>query len=86
MVIKEYIKMRPNNYNGKSLFAEREGFLIKFIKLNPNIKYNNLINRIDGRIEWICSHGEGHTIWYPKGSNSLHGCDGCCRFLNGVKK
>ena len=34
--------------------------------------------RTDGRIEWICEHGIGHTIWFPKGSDDLHGCDGCC--------
>jgi hypothetical protein len=37
--------------------------------------------RADGRIEWICEHGVGHTIWYPEGSNDVHGCDGCCNKL-----
>ena len=37
--------------------------------------------RTDGRIEWICEHGIGHTVWYPKGSNDTHGCDMCCRKL-----
>lgn len=35
--------------------------------------------REDGRIEWQCKdHSIGHTVWYPKGSDSVHGCDGCC--------
>ena len=27
--------------------------------------------RMDGRIEYICSHGVGH-------GDHIHGCDGCC--------
>ena len=37
--------------------------------------------RLDGRIEWVCEHGVGHTIWAPKSmgeSRYMHGCDGCC--------
>lgn len=37
--------------------------------------------RADGRIEWCCKHGVGHTVWFPKESNVLHGCDGCCKEL-----
>jgi len=41
------------------------------------------IRRADGRIEWICEHGVGHTIEVPKGKEDSeawwsHGCDGCC--------
>ena len=38
------------------------------------------IVRMDRRIEWICEHGVGHTIWYPKGNDAVHGCCGeaCC--------
>lgn len=42
------------------------------------LKKGEIFRRMDGRIEWICEHGVGHTIWFPKGSNSIHGCDGCC--------
>lgn len=46
-----------------------------------------LVFRMDGRVEWVCKHGTGHTIavqpllfsfesW--KGSWGTHGCDGCC--------
>ena len=56
-------------------------------KLNVNI--GSLQNRMDGRIEWVCSHGCGHTVFAPKvkqsdGSyyeNYLHGCCGCCRIF-----
>lgn len=37
--------------------------------------------REDGRIEWGCEHRIGHTVWYPEGSDGMHGCDGCCRKL-----
>lgn len=44
----------------------------------------NLNQRADGRLEWICKHGIGHTIAVPKTMNSehwsswVHTCDGCC--------
>ena len=41
------------------------------------------LRREDGRIEWVCEHGVGHTVWYPRNSNNVHGCDGCC---NKMKK
>ena len=43
-----------------------------------DVKESELLKRIDGRIEWICEHGVGHTIWFPEGSDGVHGCDGCC--------
>lgn len=46
---------------------------------------------MDGRIEWMCEHGIGHTIMIPnvkaeedstlkdtRDAWFLHGCDGCC--------
>ena len=48
-------------------------------KLNRPVE--QFSRRADGRIEWHCEHGIGHTVWYPKGSNGIHGCDGCCRKL-----
>ncbi len=39
---------------------------------------NKIIRRADGRLEWHCEHGVGHTIYAPKGSDFVHGCDGCC--------
>jgi len=45
-------------------------------------KKEELNYRSDGRLEWVCKHGIGHTIWYPKKMGSaggVHGCDGCCR-------
>ena len=38
----------------------------------------NLVYRMDGRVEWKCEHGVGHTVYYPEGSDDTHGCDGCC--------
>ena len=39
--------------------------------------------RQDGRVEWLCEHGIGHTIYVPKKHTKdiswwVHGCDGCC--------
>ena len=39
--------------------------------------------REDGRVEWVCEHGIGHTISVPKKYKDdwawwSHGCDGCC--------
>lgn len=52
-------------------------------KYNKSLK--EFIRRTDGRIEWICEHGIGHTVWAPKGCNNIHGCDGCCDNLVEVK-
>ena len=51
--------------------------VIKFDKYNLN-------RRSDGRIEWVCEHGVGHTIQAPASMGSaglVHGCDGCCAKL-----
>lgn len=60
--------------------------LEKDIKITPIEK--NIQMRGDGRLEWICKHGIGHTIAvptnWPKPSDGrpdwryIHGCDGCC--------
>lgn len=41
--------------------------------------------RMDGRIEFVCKHGVGHTIWVPVSSRDkntaifyTHTCDSCC--------
>lgn len=66
----------------KKIKMDREEFIKKFLESNPKIDKKDLNIRLDGRVEWICSHGVGHTIWYPKGSSAIHGCDGCCKKLN----
>ena len=38
-------------------------------------------HRIDGRIEWICEHGCGHTIYAPPNMGFTHGCCGCCNIF-----
>ena len=45
------------------------------------IDKNEFLTRADGRIEWICEHGVGHTVFNPNDwgeYNMTHGCDGCC--------
>ncbi len=51
------------------------------LKLDPEMDTKNLIYRADGRIEYSCEHGVGHTIYSPTG-DYVHGCDGCCREYN----
>jgi len=49
-----------------------------------NILHDSFRYRADGRIEWICKHGVGHTILEPQDHgkyNFTHGCDGCCKVL-----
>lgn len=43
----------------------------------------DLVHRGDGRVEWVCPHGCGHTIEVPEhrvdqAAYWVHGCDGCC--------
>lgn len=50
-------------------------------------KMPTLLIREDGKQEWVCEHGVGHTSleWIRKqpkerqGGLGVHGCDGCCR-------
>lgn len=49
-----------------------------FLKKNPTIDVRELNWRIDGRLEWICECGVGHTVYAPENSDFVHGCDGCC--------
>lgn len=47
-----------------------------------NVPEDELQFRADGRVEWVCEHGVGHTVYAPekmKESGYVHGCDGCCR-------
>lgn len=40
--------------------------------------------REDGRIEWVCKHGVGHTVYAPYNLGDhgyTHGCDGCCNHI-----
>ena len=54
-------------------------------KIDKSIKDLNF--RIDGRVEWVCNHGVGHTVMVPEEYEKSdawwsHGCDGCCRELH----
>lgn len=44
-------------------------------------KCEHVLRRADGRVEWLCKHGVGHTIFAPERMGKagyVHGCDGCC--------
>ncbi|MBT3395444.1 hypothetical protein HOA59_00980 [archaeon] len=51
------------------------------MELDPEMDPKNLIYRADGRIEYSCEHGVGHTI-YSSQNDYTHGCDGCCKDYN----
>lgn len=77
----------------KTKNKNKKGFSIK--KYSPKIlemaeKYSRdpeeFLMRMDGRCEWVCDHGIGHTVWVPdqfKDQDSWwsHGCDSCCRVI-----
>ena len=62
----------------------REKIFKDFQDANPDLKFKF---RIDGRLEYICPHGIGHTVYAPPilqddGTyyrDYVHGCDGCCK-------
>ena len=49
-----------------------------------NVLEEDLMYRNDGRIEWICKHGIGHTLYNPD-NFGVHGCDGCCNKIKEAK-
>ena len=54
---------------------------IKNIGKLLNIPISELQYREDTRIEWVCEHGIGHTVYAPEVMGKYgysHGCDGCC--------
>ena len=50
----------------------------KFLKKNPTVEPSELNWTGDGRLEWVCEHGIGHTVYAPEDLDLVHGCDGCC--------
>ena len=52
-----------------------------FLEENPTFENETFNWRLDGRLEWICKHGIGHTV-YAKKDEYVHGCDGCCEKVN----
>jgi len=50
----------------------------EFLKKNKKAKIDETDFRADGRLEWYCKHGVGHTVYSPD-NNFVHGCDGCCK-------
>lgn len=54
---------------------------IKEIAEKYNKPEKEFLRRLDGRIEWVCEHGVGHTIWYPTHMDNVHTCCGCCERL-----
>ena len=51
-----------------------------FLRRNPQCKREELNWRADGRLEWVCKRGIGHTVFSME-DYWTHGCDGCCKDL-----
>lgn len=54
---------------------------IKEIAKELNKPESEFLVRMDGRIEWVCEHGVGHTVYADPELGDwgwVHGCDGCC--------
>jgi hypothetical protein len=62
----------------------KKKFVKEFCKLNKCTE-DDIIYRMDGRVEWVCEDGIGHTI-YSLDNNFVHGCDGCCSKLKFPKE
>lgn len=46
-------------------------------------EYYSINRRYDGRYEWVCKHGVGHTVYVLHEFEEInewwrHGCCGCC--------
>lgn len=79
-----YFTMFPPEEIKRLIINEFEGPSFDELALKFNRPVSEFKRRNDKRIEWICEHGVGHTVWYPPGSSSSHGCDGCCKELKGL--
>lgn len=61
----------------------RKKIIDKIIKLNPNTKPEDYGWRLDGRLEWFCEDGVGHTVYAPDGY-FIHGCNGKCKAVKRI--
>lgn len=64
---------------------DKENVMERVLKENPYVPSKEFGFRIDGRVEWFCKHGVGHTVFAPIGSDLVHGCDGCCKNVSTIK-
>ena len=55
---------------------------IKEMSEKFNLPEEEFRMRLDGRCEWVCEHGVGHTVF----GHGTHGCDGCCSKLEETDK
>ena len=56
----------------------RSDIIERFLRLNSEVEEKELQWREDGRLEWSCEHGIGHTVYSPD-NYFVHGCDRCCQ-------
>lgn len=68
-----YKKFLLSQYNSAE-DAGYKGFIELLFDKYPDAEISQ---REDGRLEWICEHGVGHTVWSAR-RDFVHGCDGCC--------
>ena len=62
--------------------ATAESIVKRFLLANPSITEEELQWRVDGRLEWVCEDGIGHTVYAPDWSDYVHGCSGNCRDIH----
>ena len=79
---------KPKSKKSKARKISIKKYSPKIIEMSE--KYSKspeeFLMRADGRCEWVCSHGVGHTVCVPKeyiNSDAWwsHGCDGCEKYL-----
>jgi len=54
-----------------------EKIIEKILEINPEMKRNNIVQKMGGNIEYTCEHDIGHTVYSPN-EQYIHGCDNCC--------
>lgn len=67
------------------LIMRHEEIVKEFLDKNPEFSDMDIDFRSDGRLEWFCEHGIGHTVYSPNDFFS-HGCDGCCKNISTVDR
>lgn len=78
---------RRRNITQESIDKSTMERLLRFLD-KPSYLLNK---RSDGRYEWLCKHGIGHTVSVPKEHAKdkswwEHGCDGCCSKFKGYNE
>ena len=63
----------------------------QIIGLNPQLQREKFQPRLNGKIKWVCKHGQSHTVYAPgpecgQNYDYSHNCDGCCKEIKLIKQ